>query len=177
MRADPDNNIFDINADTGEIMLKSYIKSMAIIQNITKQSDCTWSLVVQARDRGQPSFSTTAVVKIDITEAVSCNKVDHNTNMSVKPVWGVIRYDMMKSTYFSKVIHFKYMKNRVYEDAVISSSWINCVKDKNIIIISYLMVLRCHSSCSYSLRVLYRNNTSLLFYPTKPGVTSSHHQR
>ncbi|KAI3363237.1 hypothetical protein L3Q82_011867, partial [Scortum barcoo] len=69
MKADPDNNIFDINADTGEIMLKSYIKSMAIIQNITKKRDCTWSLVVQARDRGQPSFSTTAVVKIDITEA------------------------------------------------------------------------------------------------------------
>ncbi|KAM9848035.1 cadherin-related family member 1a [Aulostomus maculatus] len=69
MKAEPDNNIFDINADTGEINLKSYIKSMAIIQNITKQRDCTWSLVVQARDRGQPSFSTTAVVKIDITEA------------------------------------------------------------------------------------------------------------
>ncbi|XP_034408393.1 cadherin-related family member 1 [Cyclopterus lumpus] len=69
MKAEPDNNIFDIDADTGEIMLKSYIKSMAIIQNITKQRDCTWSLVVQARDRGQPSFSTTAVIKIDITEA------------------------------------------------------------------------------------------------------------
>lgn len=71
MKAEPDNNIFDINSDTGEIKLKSYIKSMAIIQNITKKRDCTWSLVVQARDRGQPSFSTTAVVKIDITEAVS----------------------------------------------------------------------------------------------------------
>ncbi|KAF7656514.1 hypothetical protein LDENG_00040300, partial [Lucifuga dentata] len=70
MKAEPDN-IFDINADTGEIMLKSYIKSMAIVQNITKQKDCTWSLVVQARDRGQPSFSTTAVIKIDITEAVN----------------------------------------------------------------------------------------------------------
>ncbi|XP_028982787.1 cadherin-related family member 1 isoform X1 [Betta splendens] len=69
MKAEPDNNIFDINADTGEIVLKSYIKSMAIIQNITQQRDFTWSLVVQARDLGQPSFSTTAVVKIDITEA------------------------------------------------------------------------------------------------------------
>uniref|UniRef100_A0A3B3VBT1 Photoreceptor cadherin n=1 Tax=Poecilia latipinna TaxID=48699 RepID=A0A3B3VBT1_9TELE len=69
MKAEPDNNIFDIDADTGEIKLKSYIKSMAIIQNITKKTDCSWSLVVQARDRGQPSFSTTAVVKIDITEA------------------------------------------------------------------------------------------------------------
>uniref|UniRef100_A0A8C6L9K6 Cadherin-related family member 1 n=1 Tax=Nothobranchius furzeri TaxID=105023 RepID=A0A8C6L9K6_NOTFU len=69
MKAEPDNNIFDIDTDTGEIKLKSYIKSMAIIQNITKKRDCSWSLVVQARDRGQPSFSTTAVVKIDITEA------------------------------------------------------------------------------------------------------------
>ncbi|CAJ1067363.1 cadherin-related family member 1 [Xyrichtys novacula] len=69
MKAEPDNNIFDINADTGEIMLKSYIKSMAIIKNITKKNEFSWSLVVQARDRGQPSFSTTAVVKIDITEA------------------------------------------------------------------------------------------------------------
>uniref|UniRef100_A0A8C7ZR17 Cadherin-related family member 1 n=1 Tax=Oryzias sinensis TaxID=183150 RepID=A0A8C7ZR17_9TELE len=69
MNAEPDNNIFDINSDTGEIKLKSYIKSMAIIQNITKKRDYTWSLVVQARDRGQPSFSTTAVVKIGITEA------------------------------------------------------------------------------------------------------------
>nr|XP_020458945.1 cadherin-related family member 1-like isoform X3 [Monopterus albus] len=69
MKAEPDNSIFDINAETGEIVLKSYIKSLAIIQNITEQTDFTWSLVVQARDRGQPSFSTTAVVKIDITEA------------------------------------------------------------------------------------------------------------
>ncbi|CAB1311771.1 unnamed protein product, partial [Coregonus sp. 'balchen'] len=68
MQAEPDN-IFDINAETGEIKLKSYIKSMEIVQNITEQKDCRWSLVVQARDRGSPSFSTTAVVKIDITEA------------------------------------------------------------------------------------------------------------
>uniref|UniRef100_A0A8C4IBD0 Cadherin related family member 1 n=1 Tax=Dicentrarchus labrax TaxID=13489 RepID=A0A8C4IBD0_DICLA len=69
MTADPDN-AFDINANTGEIKLKPYIKSMEIVQNITKQKDCKWSLVVQARDRGSPSFSTTAVVNIDITEAV-----------------------------------------------------------------------------------------------------------
>lgn len=69
MTADPDN-AFDINANTGEIQLKPYIKSMEIVQNITKQKDCKWSLVVQARDRGSPSFSTTAVVNIDITEAV-----------------------------------------------------------------------------------------------------------
>uniref|UniRef100_A0A667X619 Photoreceptor cadherin n=1 Tax=Myripristis murdjan TaxID=586833 RepID=A0A667X619_9TELE len=68
MKADPDN-AFDIDAETGEIKLKPYIKSMAIVQNITKQKDCKWSLVVQARDRGYPSFSTTAVVNIDITEA------------------------------------------------------------------------------------------------------------
>ncbi|XP_044033967.1 cadherin-related family member 1 [Siniperca chuatsi] len=68
MTADPDN-AFEINADTGEIKLKPYIKSMEIVQNITKQKDCKWSLVVQARDRGSPSFSTTAVVNIDITEA------------------------------------------------------------------------------------------------------------
>ncbi|TMS22108.1 Cadherin-related family member 1 [Larimichthys crocea] len=68
MTADPDN-AFDINADTGEIKLKPYIKSMEIVNNITKQKDCKWSLVVQARDRGSPSFSTTAVVNIDITEA------------------------------------------------------------------------------------------------------------
>lgn len=69
MKADPDN-AFDINVDTGEISLKPYIKSIEIVQNITKQKDCKWSLVVQARDRGSPSFSTTAVVNIDITEAV-----------------------------------------------------------------------------------------------------------
>lgn len=69
MTADPDN-AFEINTDTGEIMLKPYIKSMEIVQNITKEKDCRWSLVVQARDRGSPSFSTTAVVNIDITEAV-----------------------------------------------------------------------------------------------------------
>uniref|UniRef100_A0A8C9XIU6 Photoreceptor cadherin n=1 Tax=Sander lucioperca TaxID=283035 RepID=A0A8C9XIU6_SANLU len=68
MTADPDN-AFDINAETGDIKLKPYIKSMEIVQNITKQKHCKWSLVVQARDRGSPSFSTTAVVNIDITEA------------------------------------------------------------------------------------------------------------
>ncbi|KAI7805319.1 putative cadherin-related family member 1 [Triplophysa rosa] len=68
MKTDPDN-IFDIDADTGEIKLKPYIKSMDIVQNITNQRDCTWSVVVQAKDRGSPSFSTTTIVKIDITEA------------------------------------------------------------------------------------------------------------
>ncbi len=53
MKSDP-NNIFDINTSTGEIRLKPYIKSMKIVQNITKQKDCRWSVVVQARDRGSP---------------------------------------------------------------------------------------------------------------------------
>lgn len=70
MTADPDD-AFEISADTGEIRLKPYIKSMEIVQNITQEKDCKWSLVIQARDRGSPSFSTTAVVNLDITEAVS----------------------------------------------------------------------------------------------------------
>uniref|UniRef100_A0A8C9FYR1 Photoreceptor cadherin n=1 Tax=Pavo cristatus TaxID=9049 RepID=A0A8C9FYR1_PAVCR len=67
MQADP-ANVFDIDQSTGEIKLKSYIRSLDIIHNITKNKDCIWSLVVQAKDRGSPSFSTTAVLKIDITE-------------------------------------------------------------------------------------------------------------
>lgn len=70
MSADP-NDAFEMDARTGEIQLKPYIKSMEIVRNITMQKDCKWSLVVQARDRGSPSFSTTAVVNVDITEAVS----------------------------------------------------------------------------------------------------------
>ncbi|XP_019411323.1 PREDICTED: cadherin-related family member 1 isoform X1 [Crocodylus porosus] len=67
MQADP-ANVFDIDQSTGEIKLKSYIRSLDIIHNITKNKDCIWSLIVQAKDRGSPSFSTTAVLKIDITE-------------------------------------------------------------------------------------------------------------
>ncbi|XP_078055432.1 cadherin-related family member 1a [Mustelus asterias] len=70
MQADP-ANVFDINQATGEIALKSYIKSLAVIHNITRNKECHWSLVVQAKDRGSPSFSTTAVVRIDITEETS----------------------------------------------------------------------------------------------------------
>ncbi|XP_024913953.1 cadherin-related family member 1 isoform X6 [Cynoglossus semilaevis] len=77
MKADPDN-AFDIDGDTGEIKLKPYIKSMEIVQNITIQKDCKWSLVIQARDRGSPSFSTTAMVNIDITEAEM--KLSEKTN-------------------------------------------------------------------------------------------------
>ncbi|XP_067876419.1 cadherin-related family member 1a [Heterodontus francisci] len=70
MQADP-ANVFDIDEATGEIVLKSYIKSLEVIHNITRTKDCQWSLVVQAKDRGSPSFSTTAVVRIDITEETS----------------------------------------------------------------------------------------------------------
>ncbi|XP_072138918.1 cadherin-related family member 1a [Mobula birostris] len=70
MQADP-ANVFDIDQATGEIMLKSYIRSLEVIYNITKNKDCQWSLIVQAKDRGSPSFSTTAVVRIDITEETS----------------------------------------------------------------------------------------------------------
>ncbi|XP_067828434.1 cadherin-related family member 1a [Heptranchias perlo] len=72
MQADP-ANVFDIDQATGEIVLKSYIKSLEVIHNITRNKDCQWSVVVQAKDRGSPSFSTTAVVRIDITEETSGN--------------------------------------------------------------------------------------------------------
>ncbi|XP_061563679.1 cadherin-related family member 1 isoform X2 [Cololabis saira] len=85
MTADPDN-AFDINADTGEIKLKPFIKSMEIVQNITKQKDCRWSLVVQARDRGSPSFSTTAVVNIDITEAIKGRIISYFMGLSRRPM-------------------------------------------------------------------------------------------
>ncbi|XP_039644049.1 cadherin-related family member 1-like isoform X3 [Perca fluviatilis] len=85
MTADPDN-AFDINADTGDIKLKPYIKSMEIVQNITKQKHCKWSLVVQARDRGSPSFSTTAVVNIDITEAIKGRIVSYFMGLSKRPL-------------------------------------------------------------------------------------------
>uniref|UniRef100_A0A8C5PKZ9 Cadherin-related family member 1 n=1 Tax=Leptobrachium leishanense TaxID=445787 RepID=A0A8C5PKZ9_9ANUR len=73
MQADP-ANIFDIDQNTGEINLKSYIRSLDIIENITHSKDCKWSIVVQAKDRGSPSFSTTAVVKIDVTEETLLHK-------------------------------------------------------------------------------------------------------
>ncbi|KAG8551796.1 hypothetical protein GDO81_004274 [Engystomops pustulosus] len=73
MQADPDN-VFDIDQNTGEIKLKSYIRSLDVIQNITRNKNCKWSVVVQAKDRGSPSFSTTAVVKIDVTEETLLHK-------------------------------------------------------------------------------------------------------
>ncbi|XP_075697862.1 cadherin-related family member 1 [Rhinoderma darwinii] len=73
MQADPDN-VFEIDQNTGEIKLKSYIRSLDVIQNITRNKNCKWSVVVQAKDRGSPSFSTTAVVKIDVTEETLLHK-------------------------------------------------------------------------------------------------------
>lgn len=73
MQADPDN-VFEIDQNTGEIKLKSYIRSLDVIQNITRNKNCKWSVVVQAKDRGSPSLSTTAVVKIDVTEETLLHK-------------------------------------------------------------------------------------------------------
>ncbi|XP_051936121.1 cadherin-related family member 1 isoform X2 [Hippocampus zosterae] len=116
MKAEPDNNIFDIDADTGEINLKSYIKSMAIIQNITKQNDFTWSLVVQARDMGQPSFSTTAVVKIDITEAVKSRFVSYFLGLRKRPgaVFGIfmtaVTFAISLTIFISTLIYWNSVK-------------------------------------------------------------------
>ncbi|XP_065775987.1 cadherin-related family member 1 isoform X2 [Muntiacus reevesi] len=62
-------NVFDINAHTGEIWLKNSIRSLDALHNITPNGDLTWSLEVQAKDRGSPSFSTTALLRIDIIDA------------------------------------------------------------------------------------------------------------
>ncbi|KAM8776420.1 cadherin-related family member 1 [Rhynchonycteris naso] len=66
-RAEP-INVFDIDTHTGEIRLKNSICSLDALHNITPNGDYTWSLEVQAKDRGSPSFSTTAFLKIDITD-------------------------------------------------------------------------------------------------------------
>ncbi|XP_036905250.1 cadherin-related family member 1 isoform X1 [Sturnira hondurensis] len=71
-------NVFDIDAHTGEIRLKNSIHSLDALNNVTFNRDYTWSLEVQAKDRGSPSFSTTALLKIDIidTEMLSRNPMD-----------------------------------------------------------------------------------------------------
>ncbi|XP_016072935.1 PREDICTED: cadherin-related family member 1 [Miniopterus natalensis] len=61
-------NVFNIDAHTGEIRLKNSIRSLDALHNITHNRGCTWSLEVQAKDRGSPSLSTTALLKIDITD-------------------------------------------------------------------------------------------------------------
>uniref|UniRef100_A0A8C4MY55 Cadherin-related family member 1 n=1 Tax=Equus asinus asinus TaxID=83772 RepID=A0A8C4MY55_EQUAS len=67
-------NVFDIDAHTGEIWLKNSIRSLDALHNITPNGDCTWSLEVQAKDRGSPSFSTTALLKIDITDTETLSR-------------------------------------------------------------------------------------------------------
>ncbi|KAG8135224.1 hypothetical protein E2320_008267 [Naja naja] len=67
MQTDP-ADVFDIDQSSGEIKLKSYIRSLDVIHNITKNKDCIWSVIIQAKDRGSPSFSTTAVLKLGIRE-------------------------------------------------------------------------------------------------------------
>lgn len=71
-------NVFNINAHTGEIQLKNSIRSLDALNNVTCNKDYTWSLEVQAKDRGSPSFSTTALLKIDIID----------TEVGIKPGWG-----------------------------------------------------------------------------------------
>ncbi|KAB1270894.1 Cadherin-related family member 1 [Camelus dromedarius] len=61
-------NVFDIDVHTGEIRLKNSIRSLDALHNITPSGDHMWSLEVQAKDRGSPSFSTTALLKIDIVD-------------------------------------------------------------------------------------------------------------
>ncbi|XP_014644526.1 PREDICTED: cadherin-related family member 1 [Ceratotherium simum simum] len=67
-------NVFDIDAHTGEIWLKNSIRSLDALHNMTPHGDCTWSLEVQAKDRGSPSFSTTALLKIDITDTETLSR-------------------------------------------------------------------------------------------------------
>uniref|UniRef100_A0A672NI50 Photoreceptor cadherin n=1 Tax=Sinocyclocheilus grahami TaxID=75366 RepID=A0A672NI50_SINGR len=118
MKSDPDD-IFDIDADTGEIKLKSYIKSMDIVQNITNHKDCTWSVVVQAKDRGSPSFSTTTVVKIDITEATQLRgpltsflmKSRENPLQFIGLISGVIIIMVFVTVFISTIIYVRNVKS------------------------------------------------------------------
>uniref|UniRef100_A0A672QBX6 Photoreceptor cadherin n=1 Tax=Sinocyclocheilus grahami TaxID=75366 RepID=A0A672QBX6_SINGR len=110
MKSDPDD-IFDMDADTGEIKLKPYIKSMDIVQNISNHKDCTWSVVVQAKDRGSPSFSTTTVVKIDITEAVSGSLLMENPMQFLGLVSGVIIIMLFVTVFISTVIYVRNVKS------------------------------------------------------------------
>lgn len=78
MQTDP-ADVFDIDQSSGEIKLKSYIRSLDVIHNITKNKDCIWSVIIQAKDRGSPSFSTTAVLKLGIREEVRGGKMDNKS--------------------------------------------------------------------------------------------------
>uniref|UniRef100_A0A9J7Y104 Cadherin-related family member 1a n=2 Tax=Cyprinus carpio TaxID=7962 RepID=A0A9J7Y104_CYPCA len=117
MKSDPDD-IFNIDADTGEIKLKPYIKSMDIVQNITNHKDCTWSVVVQAKDRGSPSFSTTTVVKIDITETQLKGpltsflmKSRENPLQLLGLISGVIIIMVLVTVFISTIIYMRNVKS------------------------------------------------------------------
>ncbi|XP_016336364.1 cadherin-related family member 1-like [Sinocyclocheilus anshuiensis] len=60
---DPDSGLW------GEVKYSIYGSGADLSVSHVLEFRDRWSVVVQARDRGSPSFSTTAVVKIDITEA------------------------------------------------------------------------------------------------------------
>ncbi|CAK7302858.1 Cadherin-related family member 1 [Vulpes lagopus] len=68
------SNVFDIDAHTGEIRLKNSIRSLDALHNMTPGGDFTWSLEVQAKDRGSPSFSTTTLLKIDVTDTETLSR-------------------------------------------------------------------------------------------------------
>ncbi|CAD7675631.1 unnamed protein product [Nyctereutes procyonoides] len=68
------SNVFDIDVHTGEIRLKNSIRSLDALHNMTPGGDFTWSLEVQAKDRGSPSFSTTALLKIDVTDTETLSR-------------------------------------------------------------------------------------------------------
>ncbi|KAE8591353.1 hypothetical protein XENTR_v10018418 [Xenopus tropicalis] len=105
MQADP-SNVFDIDQSTGEIKLKSYIRSLDIIQNITQNKDCKWSVVVQAKDRGSPSFSTTAVVKIDVTEEIRSRVKSYVLGLKKRPwtIFGICMSTILSSISITMVI-------------------------------------------------------------------------
>ncbi|XP_026655543.1 cadherin-related family member 1 isoform X2 [Zonotrichia albicollis] len=105
MQADP-ANVFDIDQSTGEIKLKSYIRSLDIIHNITNNKDCIWSLVVQAKDRGSPSFSTTAVLKIDITEEIKSRVKSYILGLKKRPwtIYGICMSGVLSTISVTMVI-------------------------------------------------------------------------
>ncbi|XP_068114960.1 cadherin-related family member 1 isoform X2 [Hyperolius riggenbachi] len=105
MQADPDN-VFEIDQNTGEIKLKSYIRSLDVIRNITHNKNCKWSVVVQAKDRGSPSFSTTAVVKIDVTEEMRSKVKSYVLSLRKRPwmIFGICMSTVLSSISLTLVI-------------------------------------------------------------------------
>ncbi|CAN0436939.1 unnamed protein product [Lampetra planeri] len=66
-RAEP-LDVFELDTASGELRLRPSIRSLAALRNLTHRRDCRWSLLVQAKDGGTPAFSSTAVLRLDITE-------------------------------------------------------------------------------------------------------------